>query len=75
VTFVTTYLTCGVVTITQFDTKFSPKCDWSFPVDFVVLNTNPVAKLAYHIRILKKLRLNVSKRTILTIFITRLWLK
>jgi len=40
-----------------------------------MLNRNPVAKLVYRVRILRKLKLNVSKRMILALFITRLWLK
>jgi len=35
-----------------------------------MLNTNPVAKLDHHTKILRKLRLNVSKRMILAIFVT-----
>jgi len=46
-----------------------------FLVDFVMLNPNLAAKLTYYIRILRKLRLNVAKRAILTIFTIRLWLK
>jgi len=52
------------LTITQFN-KFSSKCDWSFSVDFIMLNTNLI-ELAYHVRILRKLKLNVPKRAIFT---------
>jgi len=45
--------------------------DWLLLVDFVMLNTNSMAKLAYHVKILRKLKLNVPKRAI---FITRLCL-
>jgi len=45
-----------LIFITQFITQFNKiwtffflKWDWSFPVDFLMLNTNPVAKLAYHV--------------------------
>jgi len=44
----------------------------TFFVDFVMLNLNPGAKLVYYVKILKKLRLNVLKRTILILFTTRL---
>jgi len=57
---------------------FSPKCDWLYPIDFIMPNPNPMAKLAYHVKILRKLRLNVPKRWFLAIFTTRyiyLWLK
>jgi len=40
------------------------------PVDFVILNMNLVAKLAYHVKILRKLILNVPKKAILAIFTT-----
>jgi len=30
-----------------------------FPVDFIMPNINPVVKLAYHVRVLRKLKLNV----------------
>jgi len=55
---------------TKYEPFFSPKCDKSFSVNFVILNPNPATK--WPIKILRKLRLNVPKRAILATFITRI---
>jgi len=34
--------------ITRFNIKFSAKGDWSFPVDFIMLNANPAHSISIY---------------------------